>query len=250
MLAKTLYVRRNIRPPGNDIHEHFATERLTCRAVPLAEAHAVEAADTAAGGGSASSAGPRFSIDSKLLALIAGLLAGCRALRGVERQSLRLGLGRRGGKISDTGLTHLLKALSDDALLPLQVALVKDMKRRGQLKSDGLRLNWTTIDGKYVTLDHHADGMAQKFENKETKAPYWRLGVLRAVQVSAAGRPALGQWAMGPVQTSETDPEKVKHTGEITNRTHSPPTPRAPAHPAQAGRLPRRSALVDGVLQC
>lgn len=161
--------------------------------------------------------GTRFPISSMLLALIAGLLAGCRALRSVERQSLRLGLGRRGGKISDTGLTHLLKALSDDALLPLQVALVKDMKRRGQLKSDGLRLNWTAIDGKYVTLDHHADGMAQKFENKETKAPYWRLGVLRAVQVSAAGRPALGQWAMGPVQTSETDPEKVKHTGEITN---------------------------------
>lgn len=161
--------------------------------------------------------GKRFALDSMLLAMIAGLLAGCRALRDVERQTLRLGLGRRGGKISDTGLGHLLSKLDDTALLPLQVALVKDMKRRGQFKSDGLRLNWTTIDGKYETLDHHADGMAQKFEDKDNKSVYWRLGVLRAVQVSAPGRPALGQWAMGPVETDETDPDKVKHTGEITN---------------------------------
>lgn len=161
--------------------------------------------------------GVRFPLDAMLLALLAGLLCGCRALRDVERQSDRLGLGRRGGKISDTGLTHLLEKLDDDALLPLQVRLVKDMRSRRQLESDGLRLNWTTIDGKYATLDHHADGMAQKFEDEENKTVYWRLGVLRAVLVSAAGRPALGQWPIGPVQTGETDPEKIKFTGEITN---------------------------------
>jgi hypothetical protein len=43
------------------------------------------------------------------------------------------------------------------------------------------------------------------------------LGVLRAVQVSAPGRPALGQWPIGPVNSGETDPDKIKFTGEITN---------------------------------
>jgi predicted transposase YbfD/YdcC len=161
--------------------------------------------------------GVRFPIDSMLLALLAGLLAGCVGLRDVERQSQRLGLGRRGGKISDTALTSLLKLFDDKLLLPLQVAMVQDMKRRGQLQSEGLRLNWTTIDGKYSTLDHDADGMAQKFEDKENKSIYWRLGVLRAVLVSAPGRPALGQWHMGPVEGSETNSDKVKYTGEMTN---------------------------------
>jgi hypothetical protein len=161
--------------------------------------------------------GKRFPIESMLLALLAGLLSGCAALRDVERESGRLGLGRCSGKISDTALTHLLMRLSDVDLLPLQVALVKDMRSRGQLQSEGLRLDWTAIDGKYETLDHHADGWAQKFEDKEKQSVYWRLGALRAVLISAPGRPALGQWTMGPAKTSETDPEKVKHTGEMTN---------------------------------
>jgi hypothetical protein len=74
----------------------------------------------------------------------------------------------------------------------------------------GLRQNWTTIDGKYETLDHRADGIAQKFGDNEKKSVYWRLGMLRAVLVSAASRSALGQWAMRPVQNGETDPEKLR----------------------------------------
>jgi hypothetical protein len=140
--------------------------------------------------------GRRFSIAAGLLALVAGMLAGCRALRDVERQSARLGLGPRKGKISDTALTCLLARLDDTVLLPLQVALVKDMKRRGQLQSDYLRLDWVAVDGKYQTLDHHADEMAQKFEDKERRSVHWRLRVLRAVLVSSPGRPALGQRAI------------------------------------------------------
>ena len=61
---------------------------------------------------------------------------------------------------------------------------VKDMGRRGQLKPDGFAMDWTTIDGKYETLDHDADGAAQKMEHQGKV--HWRLGVLRAVLVSAA----------------------------------------------------------------
>ena len=161
--------------------------------------------------------GIRFPFESVVLALLAGLLAGSPTLRDVERQSARLGLGRRGGKISDNTLGYLLTLMDDAALLPLQVALVKNMHQRKQLKPDGLRLHWTTVDGKYQTLDHHADGLAQKFLCNEGRSVYWRLGVLRAVLVSAKGRPALGQRVMAPVQTDETDPEKLKYTGEITN---------------------------------
>jgi predicted transposase YbfD/YdcC len=46
---------------------------------------------------------------------------------------------------------------------------------------------------------------------------YWRVGVLRAVLITSPGRTALGQFAMGPQQTEETDADKLKHTGEITN---------------------------------
>jgi hypothetical protein len=71
------------------------------------------------------------------------------------------------------------------------------------------------IDGKYVTLSHDCGELAQKF-TPETGS-YWRAGVLRAVLVSTPGRPALGPWPMGPVQSARTEPAKLKHTGEISN---------------------------------
>ena len=61
---------------------------------------------------------------------------------------------------------------------------------------------------KIEELDHHCGGWSQRFFTTDTSKVYWRVGVLRAV---------LGQFPMGPVQTIETDPEKIKHTGEITN---------------------------------
>lgn len=160
--------------------------------------------------------GLRHGLDKITLAMVAGLLIG-GSPRDAERQSQRLGLGRRGGTIGDTTMRTLLAKSDDQTWLPVLVQTVKDSNRRKQLQSEGVRLHWMTIDGKYQTLDHHADGMAQKFVDDERQSIYWRLGVLRAVLVSAPGRPALGQWAMGPVETTETDPEKIKFTGEITN---------------------------------
>lgn len=160
--------------------------------------------------------GQRHLLENMTLAMLAGLLTG-GSPRDAERHSERLGLGRRGRPISDTTMRSLLATSDGQTWLPVLVQTVKDMKRRKQLQSDGLLRNWMAIDGKYETLDHHADGMAQKFVDDEKRSIYWRLGVLRAVLISAAGRPALGQWAIGPVVTTETDPEKIKFTGEITN---------------------------------
>lgn len=52
----------------------------------------------------------------------------------------------------------------------------------------------------------------------EKNSVYWKLGILRAVLITAAGKTALGQRAMAPVEGDlEKDAEKRKHTGETTN---------------------------------
>jgi predicted transposase YbfD/YdcC len=160
--------------------------------------------------------GLRHPLENMTLAMLAGMMTG-GSPRDAERQSQRLGLGRRGGTIGDTTIRSLLAMSDEQTWRAVLVRMVKDMRSRKQLRSDGLVLHWMAIDGKYETLDHHADGMAQKFVNDELQSIYWRLGVLRAVLISAAGRQAVGQWTIGPVDTTETDPEKIKFTGEITN---------------------------------
>ncbi len=152
-----------------------------------------------------------------IVALLAGVVAQRKSLRDVEELSQNLGLGRHGNGISDGALTHLLELTDEHSFDALQVRTVKDMGRRGELRHPGLDRAWAAIDGKYSTLEHDCGGLGQKFEDKVNGTAYWRVGVLRAVMVSAPSRPALGQWPMGPVQTAETDPEKIKHTGEITN---------------------------------
>ena len=150
-----------------------------------------------------------------IVSLLAGVIAHCKALRDVEQLSGEVGLGCHGEGISDGALTHLLKRSGEHDLDALLVCSVKDMARRGELRYPGLGQSWVAIDGKYSILDHDCGGLAQKFEGDSRV--YWRMGVLRAVLSSAPARPALGQWPMGPVDSGETDPEKLKHTGEITN---------------------------------
>ena len=159
--------------------------------------------------------GRRHPFTHLVIALITGLIAGRKSLRDVERLSAELGLGRTGNGFSDGALSHLLELCGERDFDALLVRTVKDMARRSELRHPGLNHSWVAIDGKYVTLDHHCGGLAQKFDTDT--ALYWRLGFLRAVMVSAPSRPALGQWPMGPVESDETDPEKLKHTGEITN---------------------------------
>lgn len=161
--------------------------------------------------------GRRHGLDAILLALLAGLLNGCESLRAVERLSERLALGRKHCKISDNALAYLLERLDDESLLPLLVQLVVDMRRRGQLRCVDLGCHWIAVDGKYVSLDHDAGGVAQKFEDRDAKTIYWRLGQLRAVLISAPGRPALGQRTMRPIPGEHGTPEELKHTGEMSN---------------------------------
>ena len=185
--------------------EAFTDPKLR-RARQLVRAHARDPRDVK---------GIRHPFDHFILALLSGLLAGRKSLRAVEALSKELALGRSGHGISDGALTHLLELMGENDLVPVLEYSVRDMGRRGQLKPVGVAQSWTAVDGKYMTAQHDCGGLAQKIEDKH--GVHFRLGVLRAVLISAAGKPALGQWVMPPVETAEKDAEKRKHTGETTN---------------------------------
>ena len=161
--------------------------------------------------------GVRHKFGDLVIGILAAMLAGKLTVRELERLSERLGLGRDGDGISDSTVSTVVRLLNDDAFKPVLVESIKSMGRRGQLKLVGLRQHWVAIDGKYKTLDHDASGKAQRFQDKDKKSVYWRLGFLRAVLVSAVGSPALGQHVMLPKEKSPKDPDKAKHTGEISN---------------------------------
>lgn len=135
--------------------------------------------------------GRRHEVHQMLLGLIAGAVAGSPSMRAVEELSARLGLGKKRAGVSDTALTNLLAKLGELTGLATLVGQVKDMYRRGQLDPVGFLRHWAAIDGKYDTLDHHAGGLGSKRE-KDGKV-WWQVGVLRAVLITAMGRPALGQ---------------------------------------------------------
>lgn len=137
------------------------------------------------------SQGRRHDLPPMLLALVAGALAGSPSMRAVEELSARLGLGKHKKGFSDTGLTRLLAKLGHETGTAALVAQVKDMHRRGQLEPVELPTDWVAIDGKYDTLKHHAGGMGARRE--QDGRIWWQVGVLRAVLITAAGRPALGQ---------------------------------------------------------
>ncbi len=160
--------------------------------------------------------GLRHTYPDCMVSLLCGIASGRKAMRDVETQSGELGLGRQGHGISDGTLSYVLKKMDERSLDDVLVQSVRDMRHRRELVPVDLNQSWTAIDGKYETLSHDCGGLAQLVVNKNDV--HFRLGVLRAVLITAAGRPALGQWVMPPVAgEQEKDPEKRKHTGETTN---------------------------------
>ena len=143
-----------------------------------------------------------------LLAVLLGMLAGCRKLRELEELSEEMGpTGRQylGGRIPDTTV-HDLLAHKHLEVEPFRQHLYWQNKlqaRRKRLAPVGLPCGVVAVDGKKVhCLAHDAQGQAQRVSPSGGKAGYWLLRVLRAVLTSAAGKPALDQLVIPP-QTNE-----------------------------------------------
>lgn len=150
--------------------------------------------------------GRRHKFAKMLHALVAGLLANCGSLREVEELTERLGLGRRGGGISDTALGKFSEMLNPLLLLRALVAQLREMGSRGELKPDGLPCGVATVDGKNLaTLQHHAGGAGHMRVAPDEKSCWWLMPALRSVLTSAAGRPALGQWMQPPGHGETTE---------------------------------------------
>lgn len=150
-----------------------------------------------------------------VLAFLCGMIAGRLSLREAEKLSAELGLGRRGQGVSDGAMTNLASISGEHDYDSLLVQTVRDSGARGGFTHPGFSQHWMAIDGKYSILKHYCGGLAQLFI--QNGKAWWRIGMLRAVLITSPARLALGQRVMGPADSPEMDPEKAKHTGEITN---------------------------------
>lgn len=143
--------------------------------------------------------GRRWKLGELIDRLFEGMLAGCRSLRRVETLSEECGERRR---IADTTLYEVVGELEPYDFRRSLHQQVRTQERRKALEPEGLPCGVLAIDGKALaTLDHDAGGRAQK-ETTEDGWPYWVYRVLRAVLVSAAGKPCVDQKTI-PASTNE-----------------------------------------------
>lgn len=157
-----------------------------------------------------SASGRRYLSTALLNALTVGLMTSSRTLRDVEellaalpgRVRRRLGLA---GTPSDTTLYRKCMALVPPELMNVLVRQVRQMWRDRQLEPvPGLPLHLVSIDGKATAKN--AEGThpeVQMHRNRKGGPKTWCLMALRAVHVSSAVKPALGQMII-PAGTGES----------------------------------------------
>lgn len=140
--------------------------------------------------------GTRHRLDGILMVLVVGLALACRTLRDLEALTQDLparGRLRLRGSVSDTTFDRIVRAVSPEDLGEVLVWQVRDMIRSKQLPNDpALGISLVAIDGKrFGTSDERTHPEARRGGNG--KAPYFQVLALRAVHVSSAVKPALGQ---------------------------------------------------------
>jgi predicted transposase YbfD/YdcC len=144
--------------------------------------------------------GRRWKLKELLNALLLGLVSGCPTLRDVEGLSEDMGMfGRKyvSRRASDTTLWDLIQLLKTEELREQLIDQVKNSWRAKMLRPVGIPCGVVSIDGKGLgKLEHDADGTAQKTHNGEDEE-YFLSRSLRAVLVSAEGRPCLDQMSIG-----------------------------------------------------
>lgn len=132
--------------------------------------------------------GRRHTFASMITVILAGLVAGCKTLREVERLAHELGKG-----MSDTALALLLPRIDPDGFPPALVQQVRRMQRRKQLVPVGLPISVATVDGKSLgAVFHDVNGRGHPCGSKEGERKF-HVMVLRATLSCAAGKPIIGQ---------------------------------------------------------
>jgi hypothetical protein len=128
------------------------------------------------------------------------MLKGQRTLRDVEAESSFAASSRR---VPDTTLYELCRRLEPEGLRERLHAQIRSLYRAKSLVPGGLPCGVLAIDGKGIgTLEHDAEGSAQKGRRTHGGSPYWLSRVLRASLVSTPSRPCVDQ-SLVPVETNE-----------------------------------------------
>jgi len=144
--------------------------------------------------------GKRWTLSQLLNAALLGLLTGSPTLRDVEGMTDEMGpQGRKyvPRRVPDTTLWDLLPRLSVEELASKLHAQVRADWRSKALEPVGLPCGVVSFDGKGLgALEHDADGTAQK-GHRQDGSPFWLARSLRAVLVSAQGRPCIHQMQIG-----------------------------------------------------
>jgi hypothetical protein len=162
----------------------------------------------------------KHSMPSIILALELGLLSCQKTLRDVEEMLGNLGSWTKKlvpEQISDTTLDIEVQRLDSGYLLKKLILRVRDFHRSKMLKPQNLPCGVVTVDGKNLaTLNHDADGTAQKRSQKnekwhldkvqETKqgTSYYLMPALRAVLTSAEAKPCIYQLPLAPKMGEST----------------------------------------------
>ncbi len=145
--------------------------------------------------------GRRWKFGELMNALFLGFVSGCPTLRATEGMTEDMGpWGRKyvSRRVPDTTLWDLMQELSAEELRTQHIVQVKTAWRGKELRPVGFPCGVASIDGKGLgALEHDAEGAAQKTHHGDG-TEYWLARSLRAVLVSAQGRPCLDQMAIGP----------------------------------------------------
>jgi hypothetical protein len=153
-----------------------------------------------------SARGKRWKLQTLLTVVLAGVLAGCTSLLGVEqltefmtRASRRLlGIARR---VPDTTMRTALCTLAPEALRAVLHRQVLAAHRRNSLGLCGLPIGIVAIDGKSTAIPSCDD----KYAQRQTAEGGVLVGVVRTMTcclISAAGLPCLDAIPI-PAQTNE-----------------------------------------------
>lgn len=141
-------------------------------------------------------ASTKWSLATLLMALLVGIAASRRSLRGVELLTdgsltgaikSMLGLHKR---IPDTTLRDLLCKLSPESLRPLLHQMTREAQRRKALRPVGLPFGVVALDGKVSAVGRvvDKDDLGQRTTVKDGQSPRTLIRTLTACLVSAPAR--------------------------------------------------------------